>query len=72
MMKNGGIQAESIELRLYLSFFQPLTRHGIPVCTFQHKHAMLEHIEAIKRLGVGSRKIDIPLTINMMQLWRPN
>ena len=48
------------------------TGERIAVGTLQRKHSVLEHAEAIKRLGVRRGKIDVPLPVDVMQFWGPN
>ena len=72
MHKGGGVQGEGVERGFDLAFFYPPAGERIVVGTFNGKHAVLEHPERVERLGVRRGKIDVPLSVNVVQFRRPN
>ncbi|MNN79384.1 hypothetical protein D3C81_1960230 [compost metagenome] len=72
MNKGRGIEGKGIKWRRDLPFFDPFPGQGIAIGAFQRVHSMLKHIELIERFRVRGGKVDVPFSVDVMQLRCPN
>ncbi|CNU30128.1 Uncharacterised protein [Salmonella enterica subsp. enterica serovar Bovismorbificans] len=72
MIKSGGIEGEGIKRCFNLTFLRPLAGEWVGIGALQGKHAMLEHSQLIKRLSMGSGKIDVPLAVDAVHFRCPD
>ena len=72
MAKSRGIQREGITWCFDLTFFFPDAAEWVGICTLQDKHTVLEHSQFVERLGMRGGEIDVPLAVDVVNLWRPD